>query len=102
MADSGNVVPHEHTPFEPSPSLYSDRLLADNAALSELPQTPASRTGDLWLCGKHWILCGDSTRMDIIERVLGGGLADMIFADLPYSVSYTGKTARNSRLKMTT
>jgi DNA modification methylase len=73
--------------------------LADNAALSELPQTPASRTGDLWLCGKHWILCGDSTRMDVIERVLGGGLADMIFADPPYSVSYTGKTARKLTIK---
>ena len=73
--------------------------LANGDAVSELPQTPVSRIGDLWLCGKHRVLCGDSTRMDVIERVLGGWLADMVFADPPYSVSYAGKTARKLTIK---
>jgi DNA modification methylase len=57
-------------------------------------QVPVSRIGDLWVCGNHRVLCDDSIHIGAVEKVLGGGLADMDFMDLPYSVSYSGKTAR--------
>ena len=37
---------------------------------------------------RHRLLCGDSIRLDAIEKVLGGGLADMVFTDPPYNVNY--------------
>jgi DNA modification methylase len=67
---------------------------ADEDAVPEPPDNPVTVLGDVWSCGKHRVLCGDATNMDAIEKILGGGLADMAFCDPPYSVSYTGKTAR--------
>ena len=74
----------------------------DDARADEAPPLPdiaTSRPGDLWICGEHRILCGDATKLEAIESVLDGGLADMVFADPPYSVSYVGKTARRLTIK---
>lgn len=55
-----------------------------------LPAVPVTRPGELWLLGRHRLLCGDATRMEAVEQVLGGGLADMVFTDPPYNVAYEG------------
>ncbi len=52
-----------------------------------------TRSGDLWLLGRHKLLCGDATERASIERVLDAALADMVFTDPPYNVSY-GSTPR--------
>ena len=57
------------------------------------PAEPVTRSGDLWLLGRHRLLCGDATDQASIERVLDGALADMVFTDPPYNVSY-GSTPR--------
>jgi DNA modification methylase len=44
--------------------------------------------GDVWLLGEHRVLCGDATQMADVEKVMGGGLADMVFCDPPYGVNY--------------
>jgi DNA modification methylase len=54
----------------------------------ELPETAVTVVGDLWVLGEHRVLCGDSTQMETIEKVLAGGLADMVFTDPPYNVNY--------------
>jgi DNA modification methylase len=79
-----------------------DRLLAAaDAGLGEdadeappPPVVPITRTGDLWRCGEHRLLCGDATRIEDVQRALGAGhLADMGFVDPPYNVAYEGGTA---------
>ncbi|WP_439549073.1 site-specific DNA-methyltransferase [Falsiroseomonas sp.] len=58
------------------------------------PVLPVSRTGDLWRCGEHRLLCGDATKIEDVQRALGAGhLADMGFVDPPYNVAYEGGTA---------
>jgi ParB-like chromosome segregation protein Spo0J len=52
----------------------------------EPPEEPVSKPGDLWVLGKHSLLCGDATVLADVERVLGGQLADMTFCDPPYNV----------------
>ncbi len=53
------------------------------------PVAPVTRTGDLWRCGEHRLLCGDATKLADVQRALGGGhLADMGFVDPPYNVAY--------------
>jgi DNA modification methylase len=80
-----------------------DRALADLApeqAWTEEDEIPSAlptvitSPGDLWLLDKHRLLCGDATRMEAVETLLAGDLADMVFCDPPFSVSYVGKTSR--------
>jgi DNA modification methylase len=73
--------------------------LTDEDAVPDEPERAITVAGDLWMLGDHRVLCGDATSMDAIQTVLAGGLADMAFTDPPYSVSYTGKTARKLTIK---
>ena len=60
----------------------------DEDAAPEVPETAVTVPGDVWLLGEHRLLCGDSTQIEALEKVLAGGLADMIFTDPPYNVNY--------------
>lgn len=60
----------------------------DDDAVPETPETAVSIPGDVWILGEHRLLCGDATQMTDVEKVLAGGLADMVFCDPPYNVNY--------------
>jgi DNA modification methylase len=60
----------------------------DDDAVPETPETAVTVAGDVWVLGNHRLLCGDATQMEAVEKVLAGGLADMIFTDPPYNVNY--------------
>jgi len=51
-----------------------------------VPTDPVSRTGDLWLCGKHRVLCGDSTSAEDVARLLGGREPLLMVTDPPYGI----------------
>lgn len=51
---------------------------------------PIARRGDIWLLGNHRLMCGDSTIIDDVEKLMNGEKADMVFTDPPYGVAYTG------------
>lgn len=57
------------------------------------PPDPVSAPGDLWVLGRHRVLCGDSTSIDLVARLMDGEQADLLLTDPPYNVSYEGKTA---------
>ena len=57
----------------------------DRAA--ELNEKWQVKPGDLWRIGEHRLLCGDSTKREDVERVMGGEKADMVFTDPPYNVA---------------
>jgi DNA modification methylase len=60
----------------------------DEDAVPEEQEKVITVPGDVWLLGVHRVLCGDATQMADVEKVLGGGLADMVFCDPPYGVNY--------------
>ena len=64
----------------------------------ELPQEPKSKPGDIYLLGKNRLMCGDSTILSDVEKLMGGQMADMLLTDPPYNVDYEGKT--NEKLKI--
>ena len=51
-----------------------------------------AQLGDIWQLGRHRVMCGDSTKLDEVERLMNGMKADMWLTDPPYNVDYTGKT----------
>lgn len=57
-----------------------------------VPEEPKSKIGDLWLLGKHRLICGDSTDADVINTLMDGVKADIYITDPPYNVDYEGKT----------
>jgi len=59
---------------------------------AEPPEKGLTKPGDLWILGKHRLLCGDSTKREDVERLMDGKKADMVLTDPPYGVDYTGKT----------
>jgi DNA modification methylase len=65
-----------------------------NDGLTDEDQVPETQVavvtvpGDVWILGEHRLLCGDATIATDVEKVLAGGLADMVFCDPPYNVNY--------------
>jgi DNA modification methylase len=74
--------------------------LTDEDAVPEAPEAAVTVPGDVWIMGEHRLICGDSTQLDVVEKVLAGGLADMVWSDLPYNVNY-GQTMKD-KLRGTT
>ena len=64
----------------------------DEDAAPEVQAEAVSKPGDVWLCGKHRVMCGDSTSIDAVESLMNGSPADMLLTDPPYNVAYKGKT----------
>ena len=56
----------------------------------EAPADPITQPGDLWLLGKHRLLCGDSTKAEDVERLMDGATANLMVTDPPYGVDYAG------------
>ena len=65
----------------------------------EPERAPVSIEGDVWLCGRHRVVCGDSTRPADIQRATDRRPADMVWIDPPYNVDYTGKTKKALKIK---
>lgn len=62
--------------------------LTDEDAVPEPPVEPVTVLGDVWLLGKHRLMCGDSTSIDAVEKLMDGKKADMVFTDPPYGIEY--------------
>lgn len=56
----------------------------------EVPEEPQSKLGDLYELGEHRVLCGDSTKLEDVERLMDGKKADMVFTDPPYLMAFEG------------
>src|SRR5947207_13027380 len=54
----------------------------------EPPAHPVAQPGELWVLGRHHLLCGDSTVASDVERVLGGVAPHLMVTDPPYGVNY--------------
>jgi DNA modification methylase len=69
----------------------------DDDAVPETPEKPTSVLGDIWICGDHKVLCGDSTMIDAYQNLMGEELADMVFTDPPYNVNYANSAKEKMR-----
>lgn len=60
----------------------------------EVPEVsnPITKRGDIWLLGSHRLMCGDSTMIDEVEKLMNGEKADMVFTDPPYNTGMQANT----------
>jgi DNA modification methylase len=64
--------------------------LTDEDETPPVPEEPKTKRGDIYQLGKHRLMCGDSTSIDAVDKLMAGQKADMVFTDPPYGVDYKG------------
>ncbi len=64
----------------------SEEGLTDEDECPAPPEKPVSVLGDIWQLGNHRLMCGDSTSIDAVEKLMDGQKADMVFTDPPYGM----------------
>ena len=68
--------------------------LTDEDAVPDVPVQPVTVLGDVWLLGKHRLMCGDSTSIDAVDKLMDGQKADMVFTDPPYGMNAVSKDGK--------
>jgi DNA modification methylase len=64
--------------------------LTDPDEVPEIQPDTVTKLGDVWLLGKHRVMCGSSTNLDNVDHLLLGKKAHMVFTDPPYLMNFTG------------
>ena len=59
--------------------------LTDEDDVPDVPETPKTVEGDIWVLGNHRLMCGDSTSIDAVDKLMDGSKADMVFTSPPYN-----------------
>jgi DNA modification methylase len=73
--------------------------LTDEDAVPELPEEPKTKLGDIYQLGNHRLMCGDSTSIDAVDKLMDGQKADMVFTDPPYNIDYQGVKDKREKIK---
>lgn len=66
----------------------TEEVIEDEAPEVDEDAEPIVKLGDIWQLGRHRLMCGDSTSIDAVEKLMGGQMADMVFTDPPYGYNY--------------
>jgi DNA modification methylase len=69
--------------------------LTDEDAVPDVPDEPKTRLGDIYQLGNHRLMCGDSTSIDAVEKLMDGNAVDLIFTDPPYNVAFNGRSGKH-------
>ena len=73
--------------------------LTDEDAVPDAPENPVTVEGDVWILGNHRLMCGDSTSIDAVDKLMDGHKADMVFTDPPYNVGFNGRSGKHDVIK---
>ena len=66
--------------------------LTDEDDIPEAPEEPTTKLGDVWILGKHRVMCADATNIDDIENLLQGKDIDVVWTDPPYGMNAVSKS----------
>lgn len=73
--------------------------LTDEDATPDLPEEPKTKVGDIYQLGRHRLMCGDSTSLEAVDKLMDGNKVDMVFTDPPYNVGFNGRSGKHDVIK---
>lgn len=86
--------------FDSIPGLSDTESTAEEDDFDvDAPVEAKAKRGDIYQLGRHRLMCGDSTSIDDVERLMGGDKADLLITDPPYNVDYEGKTSDKLKIE---
>jgi DNA modification methylase len=71
--------------------------LTDEDAVPDTPIEPKTKLGDIYILGNHRLMCGDSTSIDAVEKMMDGDKASLVVTDPPWNVAYGTNLANNAQ-----
>ena len=63
--------------------------------ITEPPTEPKTKEVDVWILGKNRLMCGDSTSIDAVDKLMDGNGVDLLFTDPPYNVAFNGRSGKH-------
>ena len=72
--------------------------LTDEDEVPEAPEKPVTVEGDIWVLGNHRLMCGDSTSVDAVEKLMNGNKVDLLFTDPPYGIDFKPQRGTHDRI----
>jgi len=72
--------------------------LTDEDAVPEVPAVPVTVEGDVWLLGRHRLMCGDSTSIYAVDKLMDGVKADVLFTDPPYGIDFAPQRGTHDKI----
>lgn len=79
-------------------NLDDDKEITEDE-VPEITEEVVSVLGDVWKLGRHRLMCGDSTSIDAVEKLMAGQLADQLLTDPPYNIAYEGGSKKREQIK---
>ncbi|WP_300394120.1 DNA methyltransferase [Henriciella sp.] len=79
--------------------VYGDTAQAAEEAPTEPQPKAVSREGDVWVMGRHRVICGDALTVETYKALLGDDVAHAVFTDPPYNVPVDGHVSGNGKIK---
>lgn len=73
--------------------------LTDEDSVPDVPEDAVTKHGDIYILGKHRLMCGDSTNIDDVDKLLNNNIIDLIFTDPPYNVAFNGRSGKHDVIK---
>ena len=67
--------------------------------ITDPPAEPKTKEGDVWILGKNRLMCGDSTSVDAVDKLMDGCKPDMTFTDPPYNINYQDLKGEFDKIK---
>ena len=73
--------------------------LTDEDAIPDVPEEPKTKLGYIYILGNHRLMCGDSTSIDAVDKLMDGNSVDLLFTDPPYNVAFNARSGKHDVIK---